>query len=330
MLSDIRSELTSDFGFSQTTALEKSYLTKLINDALAEVYRDNELYMSDREQLFDVGVDNQIITLPSNVDKILAVRRYDSRTKVTLQDMRPRYRSMAWAAPYTEYPYLQWRFKNRACLKREFLDVSPFTYTVNQPVAGGFTLKITGRTETAARVSESIVFSGTESAKVGSVPFVEYFAMLKNRTVAEDIIVTDGEGNEVAVIPNNELRISYPYYQILDRNETISASTFLVEVLYKLQQAPLVEDSDSFLDDIYDKVIYWQTAAAYYAKKSGDDSITRSVGYAAKAAQVLAAINQSYMRNSTAEVIYEPVVGARVMTAVRYGAYSVSGASGTY
>jgi len=322
MLFSIRSELASDFGFSLSTVAEKSYLNKLINDAASEIYRDNELYMSDREQIFDVGSENQIITLPSDVDKVLAARRYETRTQIKQQDMRPRYRSLGWAAPYLGYPYLQWRFKNRSCLKKEFLNVSPFTYTINQVVAGGFSIVITGKTETASRITETISFTGADITKVGSVPFVEYFSMQKNKTMSQDVIVTDSDGHEVAVLPNNELQVSYPYYQILDRYETFGPSNTLVEILYKLTLPVLVLDTDSFLDNIYDKVVYWKAASSYYAKKSGEDSLTRASAYDIKANSVLAAINESYMRNATSEITYAPTAGISVMSAVRAGAYT--------
>lgn len=321
MLSDIRSELASDFGFSQATASEKAYLNKLINDAIAEMYRDNELYLSEREQIFDIGQSNQVITMPSDVDKVLAVRRYESRMQVKQQDMRPRYRSTGWAEPYMGYPYLNWRFKNRSCLKKEFLNILPFTYTINDSVSGGFSIVLTGKTYNAARVSETITFNSTDTVKTGTLPFIEYHTMIKSKLISQDIVVTDGDANEVAVLPNNQLRISYPYYQVLDRYES-SGTNMLVEVLYKLAQVKLIDDTDSFLDDVYDKVAYWKAAASYYAKKAGDDSLNRAAAYDAKAKEVLSAINESYMRNSTSEITYAPSAGIRVTSVVRNGGFA--------
>lgn len=322
MLSDIRSELVSDFGFAGSSETDKAYLNKLINDAIDEIYRDNELYLSEREQIFNVGADKQVITLPSEVDKVLAVRRYESRNKVAQEDMRPRYRSMGWAEPYLGYPYLKWRFKNRSCLKREFLNTAPFTYTINQPVTGGFTLTITGKTATASRIVETITFSDTDISKTGTVPFVEYHSIQKNTTTTQDVIVTDADGNEMAVLPNNATKVSYPYYQILDRYESISSGSTLVEVLYKLEQPKLVNDTDSFLDDIYDKAVYWKAAAFYFAKKPGDDSLQRAKAYGQKAEENLAATNESYMRNSTSEVIYAQAAGSKVLNAIKQGVFS--------
>lgn len=325
MLSDIRSELASDFGFSLSTASEKAYLNKLINDAVDEIYRDNELYLSEREQIFDVGSEYQIITLPSDVDKVLAARRYETRLAVKQEDMRPRYRSLGWAAPYLGYPYLQWRFKNRSCLKKEFLNTAPFTYTVNQPVTGGFTITLTGKTNTAERTTEIITFSATDTIITGNTPFIEYHSMIKSKTTSMDVVVLDADNNEVAVLPNNKTSISYPYYQILDRYESFSTDNTLVEILYKVQQPKLVLDTDSFLDNIYDKTVYWKAASYYYGKKSGDDSLKRAMAYGAKAEQDLASVNESYMRNATSEITYAPAVGTSVISSIRAGMFGYQG-----
>lgn len=321
MLSDIRSELASDFGFSITQPEEKAYVDKLINDALDDLYRNNELYLSEREQIFNIGTDLQVITLPSEVDKVLAVRRYETRLRIAQDDMRPRYRSMSWVEPYLNYPYLRWRFKNRSCLKKEILNIAPFTYTISDAVAGGFSLTITGKTTTANKITETITFSATDITKTGTISFTEYHSIIKSKVITQDIVITDADGNEVSVIPNNVLRNSYPYYQILDRYESSSAEFPLVEVLYKLKQEKLVNDTDSFLDDIYDKAVYWLAASFYFAKKPGDDSNAKALGYASKCKEVLAKINESYMRNSTSEIIWPQSAGSKVVSAIRFGGF---------
>lgn len=319
MLSDIRSELVSDFGFSIATAEERAYVDKLVNDAAKELYNENELYLSEREQIFDVGSENQVIVMPSEVDKVLACRRYETRIRCGQEDMRPRYRSMGWSEPYLGYPYLKWRYKNRFPLKRQFTNTAPFTYTINEAVSGGFTLTITGKTNTAARITEVISFSGTDVTKTGTKAFVEYFDILKSRTISQDIVVTDADNNEMSVLPNNELRVTYPYYQILDRYESFSTDVTLVEVLYKLKFSKMIADTDSFLDDVYDKAIYWKAAAFYFAKKAGEDSLERAKAYGAKCVDALARINETYMRDSTGEIIYKPNTGSVIMNAVRNG-----------
>ena len=319
MLSDIRSELVTDHGINISTTGERVYVDNLINQALNEIYTNNELYLSEREQLFDIGSEYQIITLPHDVDKVLAVRRYTSRQRVKQEDMRPRYRSMSWAEPYIGHPYLAWRFKNRSCLKKEFLNVAPFTYTINQAIAAGFRITVTGRTNTASQVTEVITFGATDTAKTGTVAFTEYFSMQKSAVISQDVVVTDADGNEVSVIPNNVLRCSYPYYQVLDRNETYSTDNTLVEVLYKLKQSKLVNDTDIAMDEVYDKAIYYKASAMYYAKKPGEDSLNRALAYNEACEKLLKSINESYMRNSTSEIIYAPSVGSQVISAIRGG-----------
>lgn len=321
MLSDIRAEFASDFGISVTNATEKAYVDKLINDALNDLYTNNELYLSEREQIFNVGSDLQVITLPSEVDKVLAVRRYETRLRIGQDDMRPRYRSMSWTEPYLNYPYLRWRFKNRSCLKKEFLNIAPFTYTISDTVAGGFSLTITGKTNTANRITETITFGAADTTKTGTVSFTEYHSIVKSRVISQDIVITDADSNEVSVIPNNVLKNSYPYYQILDRFESSSSEFPLVEVLYKLKQDKLVNDTDSFLDDVYDKAVYWLAASFYYAKKPGEDSNNKALGYASKCKEVLAKINESYMRNSTSEIIWPQSTGSKVVSAIRFGGF---------
>ena len=287
------------------------------------MYRDNELYLSEREQIFDVGATNQIIVLPSEVDKVLACRRYATRLKVKQEDMRPRYRSMGWAEPYLGYPYLTWRFKNRYPLKKEFLNLAPFTYTIGEAATVSFTLTITGKTNAAAQTTDVVTFATGDTTKVGVKLFTEYFSIQKSIVIDADVVVTDADANEVAVIPNNILKCDYPYYQILDRYESSSAETTLVEVLYKLSYTKLVLNTDSLLSDIYDKAIYWKTAASYYAKKPGEDSLTRAAAYGAKSDDILKRINQSYMRSSTSEIIYTPQLGTRVLSVIRAGLHTV-------
>lgn len=321
MLSDIRTELMSDFGVSQTNTNEVAYFNRLINAAINELYTNNELYLSEREQIMDVGQANQVITLPSEVNKVLAVRRYETRIRVKQEDMRMRYRSMGWAEPYLGYPYLAWRFKNRSCLKKEFLNTAPFTYTINQPVTGGFTITITGATNTASKVIEVITFSSTDTTKTGTVPFVSYDSIQKNVTTTQDISVTDADGNEVANIPNHKLKCSYPYYQILDRYESFSTETTLVEVLYKLSVDKLVNDTDRFLEDVYDRAVYYKAAAMYLIKKPGEDSVERAAINNKACEDTLKGINESYMHNASSEIVFAPAVGSKIISSIRAGVF---------
>ena len=269
----ILSRIAADEGIRITDTNERQYAVNRINDAAKVLWQTNELKNSEREQLFDIGQLDQVVSLPYYVDKVIACRNYETRLAITMFDMRPRYMSNDWRLPFSGYPYFRWRMKGRSATKQNLRDASTITVALAKPSTTLFTVTITGRTTSASRTSEVLVFTVGKTLLTTSSVFIEIESIRKSAITDVDVgICASSDETLLAEIPNTLLTSSYQIVQVLDRNEYPQQSV-LVEILYKPVYVPMQNDDDQFqCGDIYDEVIYWKTRALLQSLISGNES----------------------------------------------------------
>ena len=278
----ILSRITADEGIRINNPAERQYAINRINDAAKVLWQSYELKNSEVEQLFEFGALDQQISLPYYVDKVIACRNYDTRLSITMCDMRPRYMANDWRLPFSGYPYFRWRMKNKSATKQNLRDAS--TITATAPIASSalFTVTVTGKTTTASRTSEVLVFAPGTTSITSSSLFLEIISLRKSGITDVDIAITDATGNLLAEIPNTLISSSYQIVQVLDRNEYPN-QTPLVEILYKPVFVPMQGDDDQFqCGDLYDDVIYWKTKALLNSKIEGKEEVAAAYNQTAE------------------------------------------------
>jgi hypothetical protein len=273
MLLDILTEVAQELGRSTSDLNERRLMIAQINHAAKEIYETDDILGCEREQVFNIGLSDQQITLPSYVGEILGARNYDSRSNIQQVDMRPRYARSGWKKPFQQWPYLQWRKKGNTPVCRSIVDEAAITVSLPDGVVAerDFTVSITGSNEQSSRVVDVLTFSSGDTTKTTSKFFGDIESITKNKAIDYDLTVTDVNGDTIAQIPNTQLNSNYLLIQVLDRLETNNPAA-LVEVLYKPRFRPMQLDTDVFTaGEAYDKVIFWKTMAFFYAKMDGKE-----------------------------------------------------------
>ena len=284
-LSTIRAEVAADLGIRIESATQKSFLDDKINKAAEEIYEKYDLRNSLREQIFMCDNAQQLITVPYYVYRTRKIRSYDFLLGVKNVDMRPRYSYSEWMPPF-----LNWRIVREFFpLSRDIENEGPLTFVLSEPATAVFSITIVGKTGTAEKTTEVIVFSVGDEERSSTKNWAGSPEMViaKNRVIDQDITIEDMDGNEVSSIPNSELKPSFTLVQVLERYQQFGENP-LYEVLYKTRFTPFKNDADEFpCGSVYDRAIYWKTIEHLASKQDGDEAMKRVIGASAKCDQVI-------------------------------------------
>lgn len=300
MLKTILENVAQESGSTATS--ERAYLIRYINKAAEELYYTYDLFNCEREQLFNIGADNQQITLPSYVYRISALRNYDTTSTIFLRDMRPRYSANRWNRPYEGFPYLAWRQKFKSPVQQDTSNVGPVVITLAEAATIAFDVLLTGTTPTSARITETVSFAVGDTSKTSTNSFLSFESIRKSAPCNADITFVDAGGVTVATLGNNELYTEYTIVQVLDRYQATSRDQ-LVEILYKTRFYPFVNDYDSYpCGDIYDEAIYWKTMELLVAKQVGQEE--RAILCAQKAVSLVRNIHDNIEPFSQSNMVF--------------------------
>jgi len=104
-LKAIIDRLATTAGFDIDIASQRTFLLdQIINVAASKLYHEYELRNANREQIFNVGDNQQQIVMPWYVDRVIGARDYDTRVPMSQVDMRPRYQTSDWLGfSYNQY-----------------------------------------------------------------------------------------------------------------------------------------------------------------------------------------------------------------------------------
>ena len=288
-LHSIRSELAADLGIKINTAAERDYLDGKINKAAKEIWDNFDLRNAMREQIFQLLVDRQLITLPHYVYRVRKARWYESRMLIPVKDMRPRYHHSEWGNNSLNFRIV----KEGAPLSRDIENQGPITITLSKAAESVHVFTIVGKTPFAARVSESITFQIGDLSKNTVANFEDVESINKNIVTATDALFYDMDGNEISAVPNSELKASFMILNVHDRFESFGVAP-LVEVLYKTNFTPFKNDYDQFpCGDNYDRAIYFKTREHLAMTQQGEEATKTVLGMYAKCKEQIQMIEQN-------------------------------------
>jgi hypothetical protein len=300
-LKTIRAELAADLGIPVSNAAQSALLDKKINDAAQEIWNSRDLPRSLVEQLFIVDTSTQCASLPLDLLHLRGARHHESRARLDIHDMRPRYKCDGW-----KEPWLGWRVKRESPISRDILNSGPLTLTLQKAEAAAVTVVVTGSTHISGRTQEVIVFGAGETEKTTTNSFLSIDSINQPELHDYNVVIEDVDGNEIATLLNNEYSTVYTIIQQADHGLLSPAiDPYYVECLYKPKLYPLKNDHDEFPLRGYDKAIYWKTMELK-AK-----TVDEGVSFAAKCEQVIAQMVKDATQGiqKTIDFAPEPLAG---------------------
>lgn len=289
-LKNILADAAADTGFRTQIGNQRERCISLINDAADEIWKCYDLPNCLGEQLFNLGTNNQQISLPYYVLEPRAVRDYDSELKQQIVDMRPRYGTMGWV----HYVGYQWRVKQQeAPLGVALINVEPLTFTLPKPAPETFSVTLEVRTAIESRKNETLVFAVGDTSKTCTSLIEEVYSITKSDYTTYDVSVLDQSGTEVAVIPNSELKTNYTIVNILNKYEQQGLSK-VVEFLFKRNLPKFRYETDRFpCGDTYDKAIYYKTMELFYSKQGSQEAMAQALGYFTKCNDLMTKLTEN-------------------------------------
>lgn len=238
-------------GMSVLQANQRNTMLRWLNEASDELYNQADPPGSLWEQVFRVNGD-QSITMPWYIGSVRGVREKDSQIAWSISQMRPRYNTFNWPDMWRNI-----RLKNTQCLQRTVSNKSQAVITVNAIETPPIVVTLVGPTEESSSMSESIVMTSTIMQSTNS--FVDYTAITKDRFSLYDVTISDVDGNQLSLIPNNRKEAMF---QILDISscpwlaQAFSTLDHYVEILYKKANYLLQNDSDEWVfGSNYDNIL---------------------------------------------------------------------------
>lgn len=261
MLLDILTDIEIEIGKAGTPGNEAARIYR-INKAAEELHDASDFEEAMDEAIFNFNPTTegaQTITLPPYIFKVRGARYADGRCPISIDDIRNRY-NFQWYCE-NETWYLKPRYKGQSPLARDINNQSTVTLTVPIEEPSEFTVVITGTTDRANRVSETITFTTTDLEKESVGNYTKIESIVKSRITQSDVTILDAEENELGRILNSEYQSQYTLYQIMDEESgtTLPSNFSGTEILYKKKFQPFKNPQDTFFGTSrYDKAIFWK------------------------------------------------------------------------
>ena len=276
---------------------DRTTLLSLINRAALELYEQDDLPGSLRECIVTVPANSQI-TLPSYVGSLRAMRAYNSKDKVELNDMRPRYNYSPWPQEINK-----WRLKYVSPIMRDITNAGLLTLTTQAVETAPVVVTISGSTDASANITESITLNDVSVNTTNA--FNDIKAITKVTPSLYDVTVSDLSGNVLAVLNNDKLAT---HYLVVDVSRyPMCAETEAgryIELLYKQAFTGFVNDGDSFPCEGFDNAIYYRSMEIWLHGQEGKED--RAVLFAQKCAQVVANVIAQVEGSTQKELTFAP------------------------
>lgn len=291
----ILDQFCNKIGLDPAQETQRSVALRFINEGAKELYDESDMAGSLMEALFKINGD-QTVAFPSYFGDLRAARPFDTQVPIHITQMRPRYNVVNWPEMWRNY-----RIKNKHALHTSVRNQSVFTVTVHAVENPPVEVTIVGSSDYSDRISETLVMDSV--TKTTTNTFNDVVSFTKNRYNGYNVVLTDVDGLEMAVIPNNQLQSEYLHIDVSSlpwaNNDGGSIQAHWVEVLYKKRLALLSVDSDEFPAMGYDEVVVNKALQLYYQETEKTDL---AIAYDQKATRTLGRIHNNENR-ATEDVI---------------------------
>lgn len=276
----ILEQFGNKIGLDPSQANDRAVMLRFINEAAEELYDQADMNGSLMEQLFKINGD-QTVAFPAYVGELRAVRPFDTKAPVHINQMRPRYNVMNWPDMWRNF-----RIKNKHPLHTSIRNQSIFNITVHAVEDPPIEITIAGPNENSNRHSEVVVMDALTKPTLSQYNDIQLFS--KNRINDYDVILSDADELEMARIPNNQLQSEYLHIDVSELPFTHAGSAQAAnwfETLYKKALTKLSLDSDEFPAPNYDNIVVNKALQLYYEEQEKPDL---AIAFDAKASRSMA------------------------------------------
>lgn len=294
----ILSQFGPKVGLDPANTQQRETMLRILNEAAAELYAQNDAVGVLGECLFKVNGD-QTIAFPSFLGYIRAAREWDSRIPWHINQMRPRYNVANWKDCWRNY-----RIKNKHALHKTLTNSAPLILTVSAVENPPVEVTIAGPTATATSARETVVMDDVQ--KSCTLNFLDVELLLKDRVNSYDITVSDADEEQIAIISNNQLESLYLHVDVSTfpfQNADVSLQSHWMEVLFKKTMPVLSDDADEFPAKGFDNVLVDKCLEIYYQENGKAD---QAMLYDNKATRTLARIQEDENRAAEDVVGFVP------------------------
>ena len=252
MFLDIITRIAADTGLD--VVQQRTTLGRITNHASKALHHMLECNKIFREVSLEVPPD-KIITLPDYIGDIRGLRIHTTEMPFDLKAMAvPRYSNNT-----LQYKIKNWRDLGDSSLHTNLKVVGPLTFTANGVETIPAIIVVSGQSDNANRIEEQVTMSVASTSTIANFGLrIDSIACFSQRVF--DITVTDDQGNEIAILLNNQNKTRYKLIDVSQifwpMSDTVDGMS-IIDVLYKLPFAAMINDSDSFTGgDDYDDALY--------------------------------------------------------------------------
>jgi hypothetical protein len=259
----ILKRVASIAGMSTDNADQKAFMLDIINEAAQEIYSHKDLPVVLKE-VYCKLTNGTKIALPPFVGEIRAMRSQRWNDKWSLLDMRPRYSAVDWTTKFDKV-----RIIGEAAIVNEITNASVLTVTV-ETADPELIITVVGETTTSNRSVDAITMDAV--SKLGVKSFTDIRSIKKNKVTDDNVIITDADGNEIALIYADQLESRYMIVDVSDYPTLIDCAgqgIFVMEVLYKPRLPRMELDADEFPVMGYDDDIVLKSKAILTEDQEG-------------------------------------------------------------
>jgi hypothetical protein len=265
----------------------RELILKIINRAAKEVYEKTDLPGCLMEVTVLATADS-LIALPSYVGELRNARAHYTWERLELNEMAARYSFQPWPEIWNK-----WRVVRKSSIQNCIENASlPIVLTMDEVDDVEVNVTVTGKTESANRVSETATFrAGIDTQVALTTAFTDIYKITKDVVNNYNIYVfgadEDAAELELAVIPNDRLESLYTLVDVsqLPYGGDQGTTYRYVDVLYKQPLPQLSDDGDEFICPGFDDVIVAKACEYFFATQA--DGSTKSLEWFAKSAQLL-------------------------------------------
>lgn len=298
MLIDLITRLSGDTKYD--VVRERAALVKLANQGAKEVYRAVEVNDLMRECILLVPPNKQV-AIPYFVGYLKGMREFYWYESFDLHSIAtPRYTSNDWGKSY----WRNWRDKGQSPVHTFTNNMGSVKLNASSVETPNVVVTITGTTAFAARKADIITIG--DNQVVGTQSFSKIQSIYSPKLRSCDIVITDTNDVEIAVLYNNQ---QFTRYRIVDVSMfpfaiVNSASVSLVNVLYKVPYNEMLIDTDEALPPQFEDAVYYKCMELWSKVQEGKENAT--LGYYENCAVAIRAAKKEIEGGERKVLSFEP------------------------
>lgn len=273
MLKDILDQVAAEIGLQMTNASSRAFAVEMVNKAAKRLYDSADLKNSLVEEIFNINVGTNVVTLPQRVGMARKMRYVNGSRPIENADPIMRYHESGandvWPLQFRELPPTP--------LIQDYTNASKLTFSIPLVSTKSVTVYVQGYNENTSNVLETVTIPVGQLSASTARNYEGIRRIVASGNEEYDITVTDVAGVVLSIIPNNVKEMLYKRLQVLEHFAApgdLLGGGQAIELLYKLALPRMEQDYDSFIcGDLYDEAIAWEYIVGHHTKRTNVDGV---------------------------------------------------------